>query len=108
MAPLTPPRSSILPSASRFGTPFRDADCEAEEIMDGKLAQLIEIGGYASLEDLLTAVVSDSVAPGICVREGCSYPAKSSRIRTQAGAKLAAGKVSAPRSFLPASYRRPR
>jgi hypothetical protein len=56
-----------------FGTPFRDADCEAEEIMDGKLAQLIESEGYASLEDLLTAVVSDSVAPGICVREGCSY-----------------------------------
>ena len=41
--------------------------------MDGKLAQLIESEGYASLEDLLTSVVSDSVAPGICVREGCSY-----------------------------------
>ena len=41
--------------------------------MDGKLAQLIESEGYASLEDLLTAVVADSVAPGICVREGCSY-----------------------------------
>ena len=75
--------------------------------MDGKLAQLIENEGYASLEDLLAAVVSDSVAPGICVREGCS-PAKSSRIRTQAGAKRAAGKASAPRSFLPASCRRPR
>ena len=41
--------------------------------MDGKLTQLIESEGYASLENLLAAVVSDSVAPGICVREGCSY-----------------------------------
>jgi hypothetical protein len=61
------------PSAPRFGTPFRDADCEAEEIMDGKLAQLIEIEGYSSLDDILTAALSDSVAPGICIREGCSY-----------------------------------
>ena len=60
-------------SASRFGTPLRGADSEAEEVMDGKLAQVIEIEGYSSLDDMLTAVASDSVAPGICVREGCSY-----------------------------------
>jgi hypothetical protein len=41
--------------------------------MDGKLAQLIEIEGYSSLDDMLTAVVSDSVASGICVRGECSY-----------------------------------
>ena len=41
--------------------------------MDGKLAQLIEIEGFASLDDMLATVVSDSVAPGIFVREGCSY-----------------------------------
>ncbi len=41
--------------------------------MDGKLAQLTEIESYSSLNDMLTAVVSDSIAPGICVREGCTY-----------------------------------
>lgn len=41
--------------------------------MDGKLTQLIESEGYASLEEMLNVVASDSVAPGICVRQGCSY-----------------------------------
>jgi hypothetical protein len=39
--------------------------------MDGKLAQLIESEGYyASQDNILAAVTSDSVAPGSCVREG--------------------------------------
>ena len=33
----------------------------------------IEIEGYASLDDMLAEIVSDSVAPGICVRDRCSY-----------------------------------
>ena len=41
--------------------------------MDGKLAQLIESEGYSSLDDMLAVVASDSVAPGICIRQGCSY-----------------------------------
>jgi hypothetical protein len=57
----------------RFGTPFRDADCETEEFMDGKLAQLVEIEGYSSRDEMLRAVLSDSVSPGICIRKGCSY-----------------------------------
>ena len=39
----------------------------------GKLDQLVETEGYDTLEDLLQAVISDSVSPGICMTEGCSY-----------------------------------
>ncbi len=38
-----------------------------------KLAKLLEIEGYDKLEDLLEAVFSDSVSPGICMNEGCDY-----------------------------------
>jgi hypothetical protein len=38
-----------------------------------KLAQLVESEGYDTLEDLLQAVITDSVSPGICMTEGCSY-----------------------------------
>jgi hypothetical protein len=41
--------------------------------MHAKLAQLVEIEGYPSLDDMLAAIVSESVCPGICVRDGCSY-----------------------------------
>lgn len=38
-----------------------------------KLEQLIEIEGYDSIEALAQAVVCDSVSPGICTNEGCSF-----------------------------------
>ena len=38
-----------------------------------KLDQLLEIEGYATLEELLEAVFSDSVSPAICVNDGCEY-----------------------------------
>jgi hypothetical protein len=38
-----------------------------------KLDQLIEIEGYDSLEALAQAVFADSVSPGICTNEGCSF-----------------------------------
>jgi hypothetical protein len=38
-----------------------------------KLAKLIEIEGYESLEQLLEAVIGDSVSPAICMNEGCDY-----------------------------------
>lgn len=38
-----------------------------------KLNQLVEIEGYASLEELLEAAVFDSVSPGICQTIGCDY-----------------------------------
>ena len=76
--------------------------------MDGKLAQLIEIEGYASLDDMLTAVASDSIAPGICIREGCSYSCDVEPDQDAGCRERAAGQASAPRSFSPASYRRSR
>jgi hypothetical protein len=38
-----------------------------------KLAKLIEIEGYESVEALLPAVLGDSVSPAICINEDCSY-----------------------------------
>ena len=38
-----------------------------------KLAKLVEIEGYASIEELLEAVFSDAVSPAICMNEGCDF-----------------------------------
>jgi hypothetical protein len=53
-----------------------DAGSE-EEIMskreDAKLAKLIEIEGYDSIEALMEAVLSDAVSPAICMNEDCDF-----------------------------------
>ena len=38
-----------------------------------KLAKLIEIEGYDSIDELMEAVFSDSVSPAICMNEGCDF-----------------------------------
>jgi hypothetical protein len=38
-----------------------------------KLDELVESEGYANLNDLLEAVITDSVCPAICMNDGCSY-----------------------------------
>ena len=38
-----------------------------------KLAKLVEIEGYESIEALLEAVFSDSVSPAICMNEDCNF-----------------------------------
>jgi hypothetical protein len=38
-----------------------------------KLATLITIEGYGSIEDLAQAVLSDSVSPAICMNEDCDF-----------------------------------
>ena len=38
-----------------------------------KLAKLIEIEGYDSIEALLEAVLGDSVSPAICMNEDCDF-----------------------------------
>ena len=38
-----------------------------------KLAKLIEIDGFDSIEELMEAVFSDAVSPAICLNEGCDY-----------------------------------
>ena len=44
-----------------------DAHCAA------KLAKLIEIEGYESIDQLAEAVFSDAVCPAICMHEGCNF-----------------------------------
>ena len=38
-----------------------------------KLQKLLEIEGYTNLTELLTANITDSVCPAICMNEGCNY-----------------------------------
>jgi len=38
-----------------------------------KLAKLLEIEGYDSLEEMADAVFSDSVSPGICTNDDCDF-----------------------------------
>ena len=38
-----------------------------------KLAKLIEIEGFCSIDELIAASVHDSVSPVICGRAGCDY-----------------------------------
>ena len=38
-----------------------------------KLAKLVEIEGYDSIEDLIAAVFSDTVSPAICMNEGYDF-----------------------------------
>lgn len=45
----------------------------SEETRRAKLAELVKIEGYPSVDALLEAVVTDSVCPAICVSEACSY-----------------------------------
>jgi len=44
-----------------------------EALRTAKLAKLVEIEGYDSLEELMEAVLSDSVSPAICMNEGCDF-----------------------------------
>jgi hypothetical protein len=37
-----------------------------------KLAKLLEIEGYDSLQEMAEAVFSDSVSPGICTNDDCA------------------------------------
>jgi hypothetical protein len=38
-----------------------------------KLERLLEIEGYERIEDLMEAILSDSVSPAICMNEGCDF-----------------------------------
>ena len=38
-----------------------------------KLGKLLEIEGYDRTEDLIEAVLSDSVSPAICMNPDCDY-----------------------------------
>ena len=36
-----------------------------------KLMKLCDVAGFARLDDLLSASITDSVCPAICMTEGC-------------------------------------
>jgi hypothetical protein len=44
-----------------------------DALRKAKLAKLIEIECYDSVEDLMGAVFSDSVSPAICMNAGCNF-----------------------------------
>jgi len=47
-----------------------------DEKQTGKLAKLMQIEGYASLEAMLQAATFDSVSAAICMNDGCDYTAE--------------------------------
>jgi hypothetical protein len=44
-----------------------------DALRTAKLAALIEIEGYDTTQELLEAVLFDSVSPAICLNEGCAF-----------------------------------
>jgi hypothetical protein len=44
-----------------------------DALRKAKLAKLLEIEGYDSVEALMEAVFSDSVSPAICMNEDCTF-----------------------------------
>lgn len=44
-----------------------------KEERSAKLKVLVEIEGFRSLEDMLSASFGDSVCPGICAKPDCDY-----------------------------------
>ena len=54
-----------------------------------KLTTLCTIEGYETLDQLLEAAALDSVSPAICMTDGCSYTAKWSPTRIEAGVRNA-------------------
>ena len=44
-----------------------------KELRAIKLKKLMESEGFEQLEELLSAVVGDSVSPAICCNEDCNY-----------------------------------
>ena len=44
-----------------------------DALRKAKLAKLVEIEGYDSLEALMEAVFGDSVSPAICMNEDCDF-----------------------------------
>jgi hypothetical protein len=44
-----------------------------DALRKAKLAKLLEIEGYDSVETLMEAVFSDSVSPAICMNEDCDF-----------------------------------
>ena len=45
----------------------------SRQVRQDKLRTLVEAEGFASLQELLQAVITDSVCPAICIADGCSY-----------------------------------
>jgi hypothetical protein len=48
-----------------------------------ELAQLIEMKGYGSAEELLEAVLSNAVSPVICMNEACNSTCEKDRERSR-------------------------
>jgi hypothetical protein len=44
-----------------------------DALRQAKLAKLIEIEGFDTIEELMEAVFSDAVSPAICMNEGCDF-----------------------------------
>lgn len=46
------------------------------EVRRAKLAKLVELEGFDSVDAFLEAAAVDSVSPAICLKDGCHYTAE--------------------------------
>src|SRR5260370_41422722 len=73
----------------------------AEELMKTKLQTLVESEGFASVQDLPEATITDSVSPAICMNDGCSYTCEMEPDRDHLISAVGASAGSAPTPVAP-------
>jgi DNA-directed RNA polymerase subunit RPC12/RpoP len=62
---------------ARHISPYKSEDAEQPpQGQKSKLQQLLEIEGFATIEQLAEAILYDTVSPAICMNDGCSYTAE--------------------------------
>lgn len=55
----------------------------SKEQRSAKLRKLAEIEGFGNAEQMIEAAAVDSVFPGICITDGCSYTSEIEPEQTQ-------------------------
>ena len=68
-----------------------------------KLMKLCDAAGFACLDDLLAASITDSVCPAICMTEGCDYTTEKEPDQTEGYCEACGGNPSSRLSCSPAS-----
>jgi hypothetical protein len=58
-----------------------------------KLKKLCETEGFDTLEDLLSASITDSVSPAICMADGCDYTTEMEPDQRQGHCEACGGKT---------------
>src|SRR5688572_1681843 len=61
------------PNSSGSGSEEKEMSTVVLTNKAAKLMKLCDIEGFEKIEELLSAAITDSVCPAICMTEGCDY-----------------------------------